>query len=89
MSSEPVNSTTEKRRTLLIVEDDDALGQGLRSHLASQGYAVDLATNGIDGAHLGTTEPYDAVVLDLGLPGKPGLAVLRNFYDYCDEVRHA
>ena len=40
---------------LLIVEDDDALGQGLRSHLASQGYAVDLATNGIDGAHLGAT----------------------------------
>jgi hypothetical protein len=57
---------------LLIVEDDAALGQGLRSHLASQGYAVDLATNGIDGAHLGATEPYDAVILDLGLPGKPG-----------------
>jgi DNA-binding response OmpR family regulator len=64
---------------LLIVEDDAALGQGLRSHLASQGYAVDLATNGIDGAHLGATEPYDAVILDLGLPGKPGLAVLRDW----------
>ena len=64
---------------LLIVEDDAALGQGLRSHLASQGYAVDLATDGIDGGHLGATEPYDAVILDLGLPGKPGLAVLRDW----------
>ena len=64
---------------LLIVEDDAALGQGLRSQLASQGYAVDLATDGIDGGHLGATEPYDAVILDLGLPGKPGLAVLREW----------
>ena len=53
---------------LLIVEDDAALGAGLRSQLAGRGYAVDLATNGIDGAHLGATEPYDAVILDLGLP---------------------
>ncbi len=49
---------------LLIVEDDAALGPGLRSQLAGRGYAVDLATNGIDGAHLGATEPYDAVILD-------------------------
>ena len=64
---------------LLIVEDDAALGPGLRSQLAGRGYAVDLATNGIDGAHLGATEPYDAVILDLGLPGKPGLAVLKDW----------
>ena len=64
---------------LLIVEDDAALGPGLRSQLAGRGYAVDLAANGIDGAHLGATEPYDAVILDLGLPGKPGLAVLKDW----------
>jgi len=61
---------------LLIVEDDAALGESLRARLAASGYAVDLAANGIDGAHLGATEPYDAVILDLGLPGKPGLSVL-------------
>lgn len=64
---------------LLIVEDDAELGNGLRARLAREGYAVDLADNGIDGGHLGATEPYDAVVLDLGLPGRPGLAVLRDW----------
>ncbi len=57
---------------LLVVEDDAALGERLRTRLVAEGYAVNLARDGIDGAHLGATEPYDAVVLDLGLPGKPG-----------------
>ena len=64
---------------LLVVEDDAALGERLRTRLVAEGYAVDLARDGIDGAHLGATEPYDAVVLDLGLPGKPGLAVLKDW----------
>lgn len=64
---------------LLIVEDDPALGERLLARLKDAGYAVDLAADGIDGAHLGATEPYDAVVLDLGLPGKPGLSVLREW----------
>lgn len=64
---------------LLIVEDDAELGNGLRARLAREGYAVDLAVNGIDGGHLGATEPYDAVVLDLGLPGRPGLEILRDW----------
>lgn len=64
---------------LLVVEDDAALGERLRTRLVAEGYAVDLARDGIDGAHLGATEPYDAVVLDLGLPGKSGLAVLREW----------
>lgn len=63
----------------MIVEDDAELGNGLRARLAREGYAVDLADNGIDGGHLGATEPYDAVVLDLGLPGRPGLEVLRDW----------
>jgi len=61
---------------LLLVEDDAALADGLRRSLADEGYAVDVADNGIDGAHLGEVEPYDAVILDLGLPGRPGLEVL-------------
>lgn len=64
---------------LLIVEDDAALGERLLERLKGAGYAVDLAADGIDGAHLGATEPYDAVILDLGLPGKPGLSVLREW----------
>ena len=64
---------------VLVVEDDAALGERLRTRLVAEGYAVDLARDGIDGAHLGATEPYDAVILDLGLPGKPGLAVLREW----------
>ncbi len=71
---------------LLIVEDDARLGERLRARLLREGYAVDLAAGGIDGAHLGATEPYDAVVLDLGLPGKPGLAVLRDWRRDGNEV---
>lgn len=64
---------------LLIVEDEASLGRSLQARFTDLGYAVDLAPNGIDGAHLGATEPYDAVILDLGLPDKPGLAVLREW----------
>ncbi|KAI5912695.1 response regulator transcription factor [Thauera sp. 2A1] len=64
---------------LLLVEDDAVLGDRLRNRLAQEGYAVDLVADGIDAAHLGGTEPYDAVILDLGLPRKPGLAVLRDW----------
>ena len=64
---------------LLIAEDDAELGNRLRDRLAREGYAVDLAADGIDAHHLGATEPYDAVILDLGLPGRPGLSVLRDW----------
>ena len=64
---------------LLLVEDDAALVEGLRAALAEAGYAVDVADNGVDGAHLGAEEPYDAVILDLGLPRRPGLEVLREW----------
>lgn len=61
---------------LLLIEDDTELARGLRRDLADAGYAVDWARDGIDGAFLGTEAPYDVIVLDLGLPGKPGLEVL-------------
>ena len=64
---------------LLVAEDDRELSQRLREGLAQAGYAVDVADNGIDAEHLGNTEPYDAVVLDLGLPGRAGLEVLRHW----------
>ena len=61
---------------ILIVEDEPNLGRQLRSTLEGAGYAVDLATDGEDGHYLGSTESYDAVVLDLGLPEVDGLTVL-------------
>lgn len=64
---------------LLVAEDDPDLRARLRQALAQAGYAVDVADNGIDAEHLGTVEAYDAIVLDLGLPGRPGLQVLGNW----------
>ena len=64
---------------LLIVEDDPVLGPALKKKLEQNGFAVDLADNGVDGEILGKHEPYDAVVLDLGLPERPGLEVLENW----------
>ena len=61
---------------VLIVEDEPNLGRQLRSTLEGAGYAVDLATDGEDGHYLGSTENYDAVILDLGLPEIDGLTVL-------------
>jgi len=64
---------------LLVVEDDDPLREALERTLTQAGYAVDTAANGVDAEHLGDTEPYDAIVLDLGLPRRPGLEVLRHW----------
>ena len=62
---------------LLLVEDDDALADGLARDLGAAGFAVDRADNGIDAEFMGREEPYDAIVLDLGLPGRPGMQVLQ------------
>ncbi len=64
---------------LLLVEDDDALATALGRDLARQGYAVDREADGIEAQYLGETEPYDIIILDLGLPGRPGLEVLQNW----------
>jgi len=64
---------------ILLVEDDPVLGPDLSKALSQEGYAVDLADNGIDAEALGDEDIYDLVVLDLGLPLRPGLDVLRNW----------
>lgn len=61
---------------LLIVEDDKDLNRQLTTALSQAGYVVDRAFNGEEGWFLGDTEPYDAVVLDLGLPKKDGISIL-------------
>ncbi len=64
---------------LLLVEDDPLAGPVLQKALNQAGYAVDLAVDGIDAEALGDIEPYDIAVLDLGLPKRPGLEVLKNW----------
>ncbi|MCI0465509.1 MAG: response regulator transcription factor [Beijerinckiaceae bacterium] len=61
---------------LLVVEDDKDLNRQLSAALSQAGFAVDSAFNGEDGWFLGDTEPYDAVILDLGLPRMDGISVL-------------
>ncbi|MEL7525638.1 MAG: response regulator transcription factor [Pseudomonadota bacterium] len=64
---------------ILVVEDDTDLNRQLVTALEEAGYVVDSASDGEDGHFLGDTEPYDAVVLDLGLPTLDGLSVLENW----------
>jgi two-component system OmpR family response regulator len=61
---------------VLVVEDEPNLQRQLKSALEGAGYAVDVASDGEDGHYLGSTENYDAVILDLGLPEVDGLTVL-------------
>lgn len=61
---------------LLLVEDHVPLADELMSALSRQGYAVDWLADGRDAQYQGLSEPYDLIVLDLGLPGLPGLEVL-------------
>ena len=62
---------------ILLVEDDPGLRGQLRASLESAGYAVVEAGDGREARFLGEAEPFDAVVLDLGLPGLDGLSVLK------------
>lgn len=64
---------------LLIVEDHVPLADELTANLKRAGYAVDWLTDGRDALHQGAIEPYDLIILDLGLPGKPGLDVLQEW----------
>jgi DNA-binding response OmpR family regulator len=64
---------------LLLVEDHVPLADELIAGLGRQGYAVDWLADGRDAVHQGATEPYDLIILDLGLPGIPGLQVLEQW----------
>ena len=64
---------------LLLVEDDPDLNRQLAKALGEAGYAIDTAADGEEGHFLGDTEPYDAVILDLGLPKRDGISVLEQW----------
>jgi two-component system OmpR family response regulator len=64
---------------ILLVEDDQDLQRVLKRALNDAGYVVDTASDGEEGHFLGDTEPYDAVILDLGLPKLDGVRVLEKW----------
>src|SRR6202000_3335572 len=64
---------------LLVVEDDPDLNRQLATALTDAGYVVDRAFDGEEGQDLGGTEPYDAVILDIGLPKMDGISVLETW----------
>ncbi len=62
---------------VLILEDETVLREQLRAMLTDAGFAVDVAADGREGQYLGDEIPFDLAVVDLGLPGKDGIAVIR------------
>jgi len=64
---------------ILVVEDDKDLNRQLNAALTGAGYAVDVAYDGEEGYFLGDTEPYDVVILDLGLPKMDGISILEQW----------
>jgi PleD family two-component response regulator len=64
---------------VLVIEDDKALSSQIAGALVKSGYLVEAAMDGEQGHYLGDTSDFDAVVLDLGLPGMNGKEVLRKW----------
>ena len=63
---------------VLVIEDERKIASFVRKGLEAQGFVVEHAPNGDEGYALATTRPYDAAVLDIMLPGRDGLSILRN-----------
>ncbi len=61
---------------ILVVEDDRKIASFISKGLKEAGFAVDVAPDGVDGLHLGTTEPYDVAIVDIMLPGLDGLSLI-------------
>jgi DNA-binding response OmpR family regulator len=63
---------------ILLVEDNQRLSDSLRATLGDDGYAVDVAYDGVDGEEMATFTPYDVIILDLMLPKRDGIEVCRS-----------
>ena len=64
---------------ILIAEDDATLSHQIKAALSEEGRAVDIAADGEEALFLGSTEPYDLVVLDIGLPERDGISILKEW----------
>jgi DNA-binding response OmpR family regulator len=63
---------------VLVIEDEKRIASLIRKGLEAQGFVVETSHNGTEGYEMATTRPYDAVILDIMLPGRDGLSILRN-----------
>jgi two-component system OmpR family response regulator len=63
---------------ILVIEDEKKIANLLQKGLREQGYTVDLSHDGNDGLERASAQPYEAIILDIMLPGRDGLSVLRN-----------
>lgn len=66
---------------ILVVEDEKKVASFVKKGLEEESYAVDVSYDGMEGGYLAETNPYDLIILDIMLPGKNGLAVLRELRD--------
>ncbi|RLJ98867.1 response regulator transcription factor [Ruegeria conchae] len=64
---------------ILLAEDEPQLCEQIKKLLGVEGHVVDVAHNGTDALHMGATEPYDMIILDIGLPERDGISVLREW----------
>jgi two-component system OmpR family response regulator len=64
---------------ILIAEDDPVLSSQIKAALTEEGRAVDIVASGDEALYLGGTEPYDLIVLDIGLPERDGLSILKQW----------
>ena len=64
---------------ILVVEDEESLANQVAEALRQESYAVDMAHDGEEGHYLGDVEPYDLIVLDIGLPIMNGIEVLKKW----------
>jgi two-component system OmpR family response regulator len=71
---------------ILVVEDNTDVSRQIKSALTHELYVVDIAFDGEEGLFLGETEPYDAIILDLGLPKLDGLSILQRWRSSGNEV---
>lgn len=71
---------------ILLVEDEKPIARFTRKGLEEQGFCVDLCDNGDDGYLLASTQQYDAIILDIMLPGRDGLSILAQLRDAKHDV---
>ena len=62
---------------LLLIEDEQALREQIQARLQAEGYTVDTSGDGKEGLYLASEYPFDLAIVDLGLPGMPGLSVIQ------------
>ena len=64
---------------ILLAEDDIALSEQIKNVLSTEGRVVDVVNDGEEAHFMGSTEPYDLVILDIGLPKRDGISVLKEW----------